>query len=108
MTALRVHTHTHTDIHTLSPPKPPPLTKTSPTFLLIGLGVKGENGWGGLWGGGEGVGGVNVTFFFPREIPKTQWGGLVSVGLLTKEPQFVSVRTVPEFYSDYSARRSTK
>ena len=27
-------------------------------------------------------------FFSSAEIPKTQWGGLVSLGLLTKEPQF--------------------
>lgn len=40
-------------------------------------------------GAGEGAGGVNVTLFFSSgEIPKTQWGGLVSLGLLTKEPQF--------------------
>lgn len=27
-------------------------------------------------------------FLSSGEIPKTQWGGLVSLGLLTKEPQF--------------------
>ena len=74
------YTHTHTPN--------PPLTKTSPSFLLIGLRVKRENGWGECV---RGVGGVNVTFFSlspSREIPKTRWGGLVSLALLTKEPQF--------------------
>lgn len=82
-------------LHTL-PPKPS-LTKT-PTFLLIGLRVKGENGWGWLWGVERGRRRKCDLFFlcvcvyvgwgWGWGVPRTQWGGLVSLGVLTKDPQF--------------------
>lgn len=45
----------------------------------------GGGGCGG-WRGGRRC--KCDLFFSSREIPKTQWGGLVSLGLLTKGPQF--------------------
>lgn len=61
---------------------------------------------GGECGGGEGVGGVNVTFFFlpPVQFPR-QWGGLVYlVSLLTKEPHFSVTGQSSHFYFDYADR----
>lgn len=89
----RAYTHRHT--HT--PPEIPRLQNLPdlPSNWTWGEGRE----WVGVAAGGvEGGGGINVTFFFLREIPKTQWGGLVSLDLLTKELQFSRNNwTVPDF-----------
>lgn len=71
--------YTHRHIH----PPAKPLTYKNLTDLPSNWTVEGRE-WVGV--GGEGTGGIIVTFFFLLwEIPKTQWVTLVSLGLLTKE-----------------------